>query len=52
MDDPVSPCAAGQWQDVWEAKCASCHGVFGESNEVFQPLVGGATAGITLGAQR
>ena len=29
--------------DVWESKCASCHGVFGESNEVFSPLVGGTT---------
>lgn len=29
--------------DVWEAKCASCHGIFGESNEVFTPLVGGTT---------
>ena len=29
---------------VWEAKCASCHGVFGEANEVFSPLVGGTTA--------
>jgi S-disulfanyl-L-cysteine oxidoreductase SoxD len=28
---------------VWEAKCASCHGVFGESNEVFPPIVGGTT---------
>jgi cytochrome c551/c552 len=28
---------------VWEAKCASCHGVFGESNEVFNPIVGGTT---------
>ena len=28
---------------VWEAKCASCHGVFGESNEVFSPLIGGTT---------
>ena len=26
---------------VWEEKCASCHGTFGESNEVFPPLVGG-----------
>ena len=34
--------AAGQ--DVWEAKCASCHGIFGESNEVFSPIVGGTTA--------
>lgn len=31
-------------QDIWEAKCAHCHGVFGESNEVFSPLVGGTTA--------
>ena len=30
--------------DVWEAKCAHCHGVFGESNEVFSPLVGGTSA--------
>lgn len=29
--------------DVWESKCASCHGVFGESNEVFTPIVGGTT---------
>jgi cytochrome c551/c552/cytochrome c553 len=28
---------------VWEAKCASCHGVFGESNQTFAPLVGGTT---------
>lgn len=31
-------------QGVWEGKCASCHGTFGESNEVFTPLVGGTTA--------
>jgi len=31
-------------QDVWEGKCASCHGIFGESNEVFSPLIGGTTA--------
>lgn len=29
--------------EVWEEKCASCHGIFGESNEVFTPLVGGVT---------
>jgi cytochrome c551/c552 len=29
--------------DVWENKCASCHGIFGESNEVFSPIVGGTT---------
>jgi cytochrome c len=28
---------------VWEAGCASCHGFFGESNEVFSPLIGGTT---------
>jgi S-disulfanyl-L-cysteine oxidoreductase SoxD len=28
-------------QDVWESKCASCHGTFGESNKVFTPLIGG-----------
>ncbi len=32
-----------QGQAVWEAQCAGCHGVFGESNEVFSPLVGGTT---------
>lgn len=30
-------------QDIWETRCMSCHGVFGESNEVFNPLVGGTT---------
>lgn len=28
---------------VWEAKCVSCHGTFGESNEVFTPMIGGTT---------
>jgi S-disulfanyl-L-cysteine oxidoreductase SoxD len=26
---------------VWEAKCVSCHGTFGESSEIFAPMVGG-----------
>ncbi|MBH1966403.1 MAG: c-type cytochrome [Comamonadaceae bacterium] len=30
-------------QDIWEAKCASCHGVFGESNSVFNPIIGGTS---------
>ena len=30
-----------QGQDLWEAKCAACHGSFGEANEVFTPLIGG-----------
>jgi S-disulfanyl-L-cysteine oxidoreductase SoxD len=29
--------------DIWEAKCASCHGSFGEANNVFSPLIGGTT---------
>lgn len=29
--------------ELWETHCASCHGAFGESNEVFTPLVGGTT---------
>ena len=34
----------GRGQDLFEEKCASCHGSFGESNEVFTPLIGGTTA--------
>ncbi len=30
--------------ELFEEKCASCHGSFGESNEVFTPLAGGTTA--------
>lgn len=30
-------------EDIWDAKCASCHGTFGESNQVFAPLAGGTT---------
>ncbi len=33
-----------QGQELWESKCATCHGVFGESNEIFTPIVGGTTA--------
>lgn len=29
--------------ELFEEKCASCHGSFGESNEVFTPLIGGTT---------
>lgn len=41
---PAGSGSVSQGQDIWEAKCAHCHGVFGESNEVFSPLVGGTTA--------
>jgi S-disulfanyl-L-cysteine oxidoreductase SoxD len=41
---PVGSGSVAQGMDIWEAKCASCHGVFGESNQTFSPLVGGTTA--------
>jgi len=40
---PPGSGSVAKGQDVWEAKCASCHGVFGESNQVFHPLIGGTT---------
>ncbi len=40
---PKGSGSVAQGQDVWEAKCSSCHGIFGESNEVFSPLIGGTT---------
>ena len=40
---PAGSGSVAKGQDVWEAKCASCHGVFGESTEVFTPIVGGTT---------
>lgn len=41
---PAGSGSVAQGMQVWEAKCASCHGVFGESNQTFAPLVGGTTA--------
>ena len=41
---PKGSGSVARGMQVWENKCASCHGVFGESNEVFSPLVGGTTA--------
>lgn len=41
---PKGSGTVAQGQKVWDDKCASCHGDFGESNEVFTPLVGGTTA--------
>jgi S-disulfanyl-L-cysteine oxidoreductase SoxD len=40
---PPGSGSVAQGQKIWDAKCASCHGTFGESNEVFTPLVGGTT---------
>ncbi|MGH8847672.1 MAG: c-type cytochrome, partial [Polaromonas sp.] len=33
-----------QGEVLWEAQCASCHGSFAESSEVFTPIAGGITA--------
>jgi S-disulfanyl-L-cysteine oxidoreductase SoxD len=41
---PPGSGSVAKGQQVWDAKCASCHGTFGESNEVFTPIVGGTTA--------
>ncbi|HET9644812.1 MAG TPA: c-type cytochrome [Burkholderiaceae bacterium] len=41
---PKGSGSVSQGQEIWETRCASCHGIFGESNEVFSPLVGGTTA--------
>jgi cytochrome c len=40
---PAGSGSVEKGQEVWEARCASCHGVFGESNEVFSPLIGGTS---------
>jgi S-disulfanyl-L-cysteine oxidoreductase SoxD len=41
---PAGSGSVAQGMEVWEGKCESCHGIFGESNSVFTPLVGGTTA--------
>lgn len=33
-----------QGEVIWEAQCTSCHGSFGESSDIFTPLVGGTSA--------
>lgn len=41
---PKGSGSVSKGEEVWVSKCASCHGDFGESNEVFTPIVGGTTA--------
>ena len=41
---PAGAGSVAKGMQVWEAQCASCHGVFGESNQFFSPIVGGTTA--------
>lgn len=40
---PPGSGSVSRGQDLWESKCSSCHGIFGEANEVFTPLVGGTS---------
>ena len=40
---PAGSGSVKQGEDLWEAKCASCHGTFGDSNAVFPPIAGGTT---------
>jgi S-disulfanyl-L-cysteine oxidoreductase SoxD len=40
---PKGQGSVARGESVWETQCASCHGSFGESNEVFTPIVGGVT---------
>ena len=40
---PKGSGSVARGQDIWDRQCASCHGTFGESNEVFPPLIGGTT---------
>ncbi len=38
---PVGRGSVAKGQEIWETKCESCHGAFGESGEVFTPISGG-----------
>src|SRR5574343_1607434 len=40
---PKGSGSVSKGEEVWVARCASCHGDFGESNEVFTPIIGGTT---------
>lgn len=37
---PPGSGSVAKGQDVWEGKCAHCHGIFADSGEVFSPIVG------------
>ena len=41
---PKGQGSVAKGMEVWEGKCSSCHGIFGESNEVFAPITGGTRA--------
>src|SRR5688572_176526 len=41
---PPGSGSVARGQQLWDEQCASCHGVFGESTEIYRPIVGGTTA--------
>ena len=40
---PPGSGSVAKGQEIWEGKCATCHGIFGESGEFFNPIIGGVT---------
>ncbi len=40
---PAGSGSVARGQEIWEGKCATCHGIFGESGEFFNPIIGGVT---------
>jgi cytochrome c len=40
---PPGSGSVAKGQQVWESKCETCHGIFGESTDVFSPIVGGTS---------
>ncbi len=40
---PAGSGSVAQGEKIWVARCASCHGEFGESPAAFPPLIGGTT---------
>lgn len=41
---PPGSGSVDEGMDLWEETCAVCHGIFGEANTTFTPLVGGTSA--------
>ncbi|TDU26515.1 sulfur dehydrogenase subunit SoxD [Panacagrimonas perspica] len=41
---PAGQGSVSEGEALWSARCASCHGDFGDANHVFTPLIGNTTA--------